>query len=85
MVNGSRSRARVRKAPRRKGKEMNDIKQMIDQAHKSADQAIKKAQTNARMASVKEYLTKPVVVYRLHLGVMIISLFGFIAYELLIY
>ena len=64
---------------------MNNVKEFIAKAHKSADQAINKAQTNARIASVKEYLTKPVVVYRLHLGVMIISLFGFIAYELLIY
>ena len=62
-----------------------DVKKMIKEAHESADKAIKEAQRNARMASVKEYLTKPVVVYRLHLGVMIISLFGFIAYELFIY
>ena len=62
-----------------------DIKEMIDDAHKSADKAIKKAQKNAKIESVKEYLTKPVVVYRVHLGVMIISLFGFIAYELFIY
>ncbi len=62
-----------------------DIKEMIDDAHKSADKAIKKAQKNAKIESVKEYLTKPVVIYRLHLGVMIISLFGFIAYELFIY
>ncbi len=62
-----------------------DIKQMIDQAHKSADKAIKKAQKNAKIESVKEYLTKPVVVYRVHLGVMIIALLGFVAYKLFIY
>jgi len=64
---------------------MNSLKDFIDDAHKSADKAIKKAQKNAKIESVKEYLTKPVVVYRLHLGVMIIALFGFIAYELFIY
>lgn len=62
-----------------------DIKEMIDDAHKSADKAIKKAQKNAKIESVKEYLTKPVVVYRVHLGVMIIVLLGFVAYELFIY
>ena len=62
-----------------------DIKEMIDDAHKSADKAIKKAQKNAKIESVKEYLTKPVVVYRVHLGVMIIALLGFVVYELLIY
>jgi len=64
---------------------MKSLKDFIDDAHKSADKAIKKAQKNAKIESVKEYLTKPVVVYRLHLGVMIIALFGFIAYELFIY
>jgi len=64
---------------------MNNVKEFIAKAHKSADKSILNAQKNAKIESVKDYLTKPVVVYRLHLGVMIIALFGFIAYELFIY
>tara|TARA_R110000822_G_scaffold13977_3_gene49268 strand:- start:141 stop:335 length:195 start_codon:yes stop_codon:yes gene_type:complete len=64
---------------------MNSLKDFIDGAHKSADKAIKKAQKNAKIESVKEYLTKPVVVYRVHLGVMRIALLGLVAYELFIY
>ena len=64
---------------------MNNVKEFIAKAHKSADKSILDAQKSAKIESVKDYLTKPVVVYRLHLGVMIIALFGFIAYELFIY
>ena len=64
---------------------MNNVKEFITKAHKSADKSILDAQKSAKIESVKDYLTKPVVVYRLHLGVMIIALFGFIAYELFIY
>lgn len=62
-----------------------DVKTLIDDANKYADNAIKQSRLENKARQLKEWMYDPVVVYRLHLIIMTSILFGFIGYEILIY
>lgn len=62
-----------------------DIKKMIDEAHESADKAIKKAQKSDKWAKFNDWLNETITIKRLYFAVVYFALFGFIAYEVIIF
>lgn len=62
-----------------------NIKELIDQAHKSADRAIMKAQIKVKIEDAKQWLMTDIVIKRAYFAVVYFALFGFIAYEIAIY
>ena len=64
---------------------MKDIKDLISDAHKSADKAIKKAQKSDRWAKLNDWLNETITIKRLYFAVVYFALFGFIAYEVIIF
>ena len=62
-----------------------DVKTLIDDANKFADKAIRQSYIEAKASRFREWITEPVVVYRLHLLTMTSLLFLFIGYEILNY
>ena len=62
-----------------------EVKTLIDDANKFADQAIRRSKFQSLGISMREWLTEPVIVYRLHLLTMTSLLFLFIGYEILNY
>jgi len=63
---------------------MNSLKDFIDEAHKSADKAIKKAQKSDHWAKLNDWLNETITIKRLHFAVVYFALFGIIAYHLFI-
>lgn len=64
---------------------MNSLKDFIDEAHKSADKAIKKAQKSDHWAKLNDWLNETITIKRLYFAVVYFALFGFIAYEVIIF
>ena len=64
---------------------MKDIKDLIAEAHKSADKAIKKAQKSDHWAKLNDWLNETITIKRLYFSVVYFALFGFIAYEVIIF
>jgi hypothetical protein len=62
-----------------------DVKTLIDDANKFADKAIRQSYIEKKASRFREWITEPVVVYRLHLLTMTSLLFLFIGYEILNY
>lgn len=62
-----------------------DVQELINDANKFADQAIRRSRFQSLGTSIREWLTEPVIVYRLHLITMTSLLFLFIGYEILNY
>lgn len=64
---------------------MKDIKDLILDAHKSADKSIKKAQKSDKWAKLNDWLNQTITIKRLYFAVVYVALFGFIAYEVIIF
>ncbi len=64
---------------------MSSLKDFIDEAHKSADKAIKKAQKSDHWAKLNDWLNETITIKRLHFAVVYFALFGIIAYEVIIF
>lgn len=64
---------------------MSSLKDFIDEAHKSADKAIKNAQKSDRLKKLKDWLDEKITIKRLHFAVVYFALFGIIAYEVIIF
>jgi len=62
-----------------------DVQELINDANKFADQAIRRSRFQSLGTSIREWLTEPVIVYKLHLITMTSLLFLFIGYEILNY
>ena len=65
-----------------------DIKKLIDEAHKSADNAILNAQKSASRVDVediKEWLSKPMVVKTGHFAGVYFALFAILMYQVIMF
>jgi hypothetical protein len=62
-----------------------DVKTLIDEANKYADNAIRQSYIEAKASRFKAWITEPVVVYKIHLIATTLLLATFIGYELMIY
>jgi hypothetical protein len=62
-----------------------DVQELINDANKFADQAIRRSRFQSLGTSIRQWLTEPVIVYKLHLITMTSLLFLFIGYEILNY
>ena len=62
-----------------------DVKALIDEANKYADNAIRQSYIEAKASRFRAWITEPVVVYRLHFAVMTAFLAAFVIYEVIIY
>ncbi len=62
-----------------------DVKTLIDDANKFADKAIRQSYIEKKASRFREWITEPVVVYRLHFAVMTAFLAAFVIYEFIIY
>lgn len=62
-----------------------DVKTLIDEANAYADKAIRRSYIEAKASRFREWITKPVIVYRLHFAVMTAFLAAFVLYEVIIY
>ena len=62
-----------------------DVKTLIDDANAYADKAIRQSYIEAKASRFREWITEPVIVYRLHFAVMTAFLAAFVLYEVIIY
>ena len=62
-----------------------DVKTLIDEANKYADNAIRQSYIDAKASRFRAWITEPIVVYRLHFAVMTAFLAAFVIYEVIIY
>jgi len=62
-----------------------DVKTLIDEANAYADKAIRQSYIEAKASRFREWITEPVVVYRLHFAVIAVFLAAFVIYEVIIY
>lgn len=64
---------------------MTDLKEFIDEAHKSADKAISKVQRSAKWSKFKDWMNETITIKRIYFASVYFALFGFIMYEIIIY
>ena len=67
---------------------MDNVKEFIAKAHKSADKAISKAQENASnidLEDFKEWLSKPMVVKTGHFAGVYLALFAILMYQVIMF
>jgi hypothetical protein len=62
-----------------------DVKTLIDEANAYADKAIRQSYIEAKASRFREWITEPVIIYRLHFAVMTAFLAAFVLYEVIIY
>jgi len=62
-----------------------DVKTLINEANAYADKAIRQSYIEAKASRFREWITEPLVVYRLHFAVMTAFLAAFVIYEVIIY
>ena len=62
-----------------------DVKTLINEANAYADKAIRQSYIEAKASRFREWITEPVIIYRLHFAVMTAFLAAFVLYEVIIY